>query len=62
MIKMLHLQLPENCIDVTERELGTAIAVVGAREIYLQEISKNPRFREAPKRGEGIVIVGARKL
>ena len=30
-----------------------------AREIYLTEIATNPRFRLAPKRGEGTVIIGA---
>ena len=34
MIKMLHS--PANCIDVTERELGTPVTIVGARAIYLK--------------------------
>ena len=30
-----------------------------AREVYLRLIVTNPRFKLAPKRGEGTVIVGA---
>lgn len=57
---MKKLELGENCIDVTERELGTPVTIVGARAIYLAEISKNPRFKEAQKSGQGTVIVGAK--
>ena len=31
-----------------------------AREKYMKEISENPRFKEAPKSGQGFGIVGAR--
>lgn len=55
------LRLPSNCIDVTERELGTVTAIIGARETYLKALAENPRFKEAPKSGQGTVIVGARK-
>jgi hypothetical protein len=32
-----------------------------AREAYMKESLRNPRFKEAPKSGKGFVIVGAKR-
>ena len=58
--KMKKLELGENCIDVTERELGTPVTIVGARAIYLEEIPETHASRKPRSPGRH-VIVGARK-
>jgi hypothetical protein len=40
----------------TERTESNATA----RDVYLKEISQNPRFKEAPKSGKGFVIARAK--
>jgi hypothetical protein len=45
--------------------IGTTepIATKGtAREKFMQKLSTNPKFREAPKSGTGFVIIGAKDL
>jgi hypothetical protein len=43
-----------------EKQTGPTAAKGTARERFTSELSKNPRCEEAPKSGQGFVILGAR--